>query len=112
VDHKEGIKKPVPAILKQSENRTITYNQQIAELAATSEMANNPLQDRLIEESKKDKLLQGILEDAEAGQSSGSKSALEANKDGIAYLHSLIYVPQAMRKEIIRMHYDLLMSGH
>jgi hypothetical protein len=43
VDHKEGIKKPVPAILKQSENRTITYNQQIAELAATSEMANNPL---------------------------------------------------------------------
>jgi hypothetical protein len=26
VDHEEGIKKPVPAILKRSENRTITYN--------------------------------------------------------------------------------------
>jgi hypothetical protein len=66
----------------------------------------------LIKESKKDKLLQGMLEDAEAGQSSGSKSALEADEDGIAYLHSLIYILQAMRKEIIRMHHDLLMSGH
>jgi hypothetical protein len=43
VDHKEGIKKPVPAILKQLENRIITYNQQIAELAAISKMANNLL---------------------------------------------------------------------
>jgi hypothetical protein len=75
-------------------------------------MANNPLQDRLIKESKKDKLLQGILEDAEAGQSLGSKSALEANEDSIAYLHSLIYVLQAMHKEIIRMHYDLPISRH
>jgi hypothetical protein len=57
VDYEEGIKKPVPVILKQSENGTITYNQQIAELAVISEMANNLLQDRLIEESKKDKLL-------------------------------------------------------
>jgi hypothetical protein len=56
--------------------------------------------------------LQGILEDTEAGQSSGSKSALEADEDGIAYLHSLIYVPRVMHKEIIRMHYDLLMSRH
>jgi aminoglycoside phosphotransferase len=53
-----------------------------------------------------------MLEDTEAGQSSGSKSALEANEDGIAYLHSLIYVPQVIRKEIIRMHHDLLMSRH
>jgi hypothetical protein len=66
----------------------------------------------LIEESKKDKLLQGMLEDAEAGQSSGSESALEADEDSIAYLHSLIYVPQAMCKEIIRIHYDLLISGY
>jgi hypothetical protein len=43
VDHEEGIKKPVPAILKQSENGIIIYNQQIAELAATSKMANNLL---------------------------------------------------------------------
>jgi hypothetical protein len=57
VDHKEGIKKLVLAILKQSENRIITYNQQIIELVATSKMANNLLQDRLIKESKKDKLL-------------------------------------------------------
>jgi hypothetical protein len=57
VDYEEGIKKLVPAILKQSENGIITYNQQIAELAAISEIANNPLQDRLIKESKKDKLL-------------------------------------------------------
>jgi hypothetical protein len=56
--------------------------------------------------------LQGILKDAEAGQSLGSKSALEADEDSIAYLHSLIYVPQAMCKEIIRIHYDLLMSGY
>jgi hypothetical protein len=66
----------------------------------------------LIEESKKDKLLQGMLKDAEAGQSSGSESALEADKDSIAYLHSLIYIPRAMCKEIIRIHHDLLMSGY
>jgi Fic family protein len=53
-----------------------------------------------------------MLKDAEAGQSSGSKSALEADEDSIAYLHSLIYVPQVMHKEIIRMHHDLLMSGY
>jgi hypothetical protein len=53
-----------------------------------------------------------MLKDAEAGQSSGSKSALEADEDSIAYLHSLIYVLQAMHKEIIRMHHDLPMSGH
>jgi hypothetical protein len=53
-----------------------------------------------------------MLKDAEAGQSSGSKSALEANEDGIAYLYSLIYVPQVMHKEIIRMHHDLPMSGY
>jgi hypothetical protein len=53
-----------------------------------------------------------MLKDAEVGQSSGSKSALEADKDGIAYLHSLIYVSQAMCKEIIRMHYDLLISRY
>ena len=41
------------------------YNQQIAELAATSEVVNNPLRERLIKESKKDKLLQGILKDTE-----------------------------------------------
>jgi hypothetical protein len=53
-----------------------------------------------------------MLEDTEAGQSSGSKSALEANKDSIAYLYSLIYIPQVMHKEIIRIHHDLLISGH
>jgi hypothetical protein len=56
--------------------------------------------------------LQGILEDAEAGQSSGSKSALEANKDSIAYLYSLIYVPQVIHKEIIRIHHNLPISGY
>jgi hypothetical protein len=53
-----------------------------------------------------------MLKDTEAGQSSGSKSTLEANKDNIAYLYSLIYVPQAIYKEIIRMHYNLLISGY
>jgi hypothetical protein len=53
-----------------------------------------------------------MLEDAEAGQSSGSKSTLEADEDGIAYLHSLIYILQVMYKEIIRMHYDLLISRY
>jgi hypothetical protein len=43
VDYEEGIKKPVLVILKQSENGIITYNQQIVELAAISEIANNPL---------------------------------------------------------------------
>jgi hypothetical protein len=53
-----------------------------------------------------------MLKDTEAGQSSGSKNTLEANKDSIAYLHSLIYVPQAIRKEIIRIHHDLLISRY
>ena len=75
-----------------------------------SELANNPIKERLIEESKKDKLLQGMLKDAK--QSSGSKSALIADEDGIAYLHNLIYVPRIMRNKIIRMHHDLLISGY
>jgi hypothetical protein len=37
---------------------------------------------------------------------------LEADEDGIAYLHSLIYVPQAMHKEIIRIYHDLPISGY
>jgi hypothetical protein len=53
-----------------------------------------------------------MLEDIEEGQSLGSKNALEANKDGIAYLYSLIYVPQAICKEIIRIYYNLLISRY
>ena len=53
-----------------------------------------------------------MLKDAEAGQSSGSKSTLEADEDSIAYLYSLIYIPQAMHKEIIRIHHNLPMSRH
>jgi hypothetical protein len=34
-----------------------------------------------------------MLKDTEAGQSSESKNTLEADKDSIAYLYSLIYVP-------------------
>jgi hypothetical protein len=37
---------------------------------------------------------------------------LEANEDGIAYLYSLIYVPQAIYKEIIRIYHNLLMSRY
>jgi hypothetical protein len=53
-----------------------------------------------------------MLKDTEAGQSSGSKSALEANEDSIAYLYSLIYILWVMYKEIIRIYYNLLMSGY
>jgi hypothetical protein len=53
-----------------------------------------------------------MLKDAEAGQSSGNKSALEANKDSIAYLHSLIYILRVMCKEIIRIYHDLPISGY
>lgn len=35
-----------------------------------------------------------------------------ADKDGITYLHGLIYVPKVICKEIIRIHYDLLISRH
>ena len=75
-----------------------------------SKLANNPIKEKLIEESKKDKLLQGMLKNAK--QSSKSKSALIADKDNITYLHNLIYVPRIIRNKIIRIHYDLLTSGH
>jgi hypothetical protein len=36
-------------------------------LAATSEVVNNPLKEKLIKETKKDKLIQKMLEDAKEG---------------------------------------------
>ena len=42
-DHKEEIKKPVPAILKIIKDKVIIYNQQNIRLAAISKIINNPL---------------------------------------------------------------------
>ena len=88
----------------------IIYNQQNARLAATSKNINNPLQEQLIKESKEDKLLQKMLEDTK--QSSGSKSTLTIDKNGLIYLHNLIYILRTMRREIIRIYYNLPISSH
>ena len=53
-----------------------------------------------------------MLEDAKEGQDSGSESTLTADEDSMAYLHSLIYIPRAMYKEIIKIYHNLPTSGY
>ena len=51
-----------------------------------------------------------MLEDIK--QSLGSKSALTTDKNGLIYLYNLIYVLRTMWREIIKIYYDLLISGY
>lgn len=105
-DHEEGVRKPEPALLRHAEDGTMMYNHQVASLEATSELSGSPFVNKLIEETKRDEMIQRMLEN------SANNDKLTQGDDGIVYLHNLIYVPHKLRQEVIRMHHDPPAYGH
>jgi hypothetical protein len=93
-----------PAILKQQEDGSLTYNHHT--LAATIELQEDPLIQRIIEATKKDKIIQEMLEN------SAENKHMTTNEQGLIYLRGLIYIPECMRSEIIARHHDDPMHGH
>ncbi|EED23163.1 gag/polymerase/env polyprotein, putative [Talaromyces stipitatus ATCC 10500] len=62
-DHEEGIKKPEPALLRLNKEGHLEYNPQVATLAATAEtITDSELQDKIVEETAKDDLIQSLIE--------------------------------------------------
>ena len=93
-----------PAILRTNEDGTISYNHQV--LAATMHASNELLEKKIAEETRKDKMIQDMIEN------SAENDKLTTDDNGLAYLHNLIYVPKSMRNEIIRIHHDTPLHGH
>jgi transposase InsO family protein len=93
-----------PAILRQQEDGSLTYNHHT--LAATIELQEDPLIRKIIEATKKDKIIQEMLEN------SAENEHMTTNEQGLIYLRGLIYIPECMRSEIIARHHDDPMHGH
>jgi transposase InsO family protein len=93
-----------PAVLRQNEDGSLTYNHQI--LAATIELMEDPLIQRIAEATKTDRIIQEMLEN------SADNENLTTDDRGLIYLRSLIYIPECMRTEIIAKHHDDPMHGH
>ncbi|KAF4228200.1 hypothetical protein CNMCM8980_006938 [Aspergillus fumigatiaffinis] len=93
-----------PAILKQQEDGSLTYNHHT--LAATIELQEDPLIQRIIEATKKDKIIQEMLEN------SAENKHMTTNEQGLIYLRGLIYIPECMRSEIIARHHNDPMHSH
>ena len=91
-DYEKSSKKTNPAILKENEDGTISYNHQI--LAATINIGTT-MTTKLINETRKDKMIQEMIENAT------ENDKLSKDKKGLVYMHNLIYVPKSMRNEII-----------
>ena len=81
-----------------NKDRLIGYNQQI--LAATFHIENNALEKKIIEEMKKDKMIQEMLEE------SINNDKITTSNNRIIFMHNLIYISKSMRQEIISMHHD------
>lgn len=81
------------------------YNPQIATLAATTETTtDSELQDKIVEETAKDNLIQSLIENED--------NKVTATETGLVFWYGLIYIPKSLRKEIIRINHDTLTSGH
>ncbi|EED18391.1 retrotransposon polyprotein, putative [Talaromyces stipitatus ATCC 10500] len=104
-DHEEGIKKPEPALLRLNKEGHLEYNPQVATLAATAETTtDSELQDKIVEETAKDDLIQSLIENED--------DKVTATETGLVFWHGLIYIPKSLRNEIIRLNHDTLTSGH
>jgi hypothetical protein len=90
--------------LKQQEDGSLTYNHHT--LAATIELNEDPLIQEITEATKKDKIIQEMLEN------SAENENLTANEKGLVYLRNLIYIPNCMRIKIIKRHHDDPMHRH
>jgi transposase InsO family protein len=98
-DYELGTKEAVPAILTTDSEGNIVYNHQV--LAATSELQNDEWLSRIREATDTDESIQKIL---------GNNTAL--TRDGLVYIHSLVYVPGKLQDEIIQTHHDEPTQGH
>ena len=96
-------KKADPAILKENEDGTISYNHQI--LAATINIGMT-MTIKLINKTRKDKMIQEMIKNAT------ENNKLSKDEKGLVYIHNLIYVPKSMRNKIIQTHHDQPMFGH
>lgn len=93
-----------PAILRQNSDGSLIYNHQV--LAATIELTEDPLIQKIIKATKTDKIIQEMLEN------SADNENLSTDERGLVYLRNLIYIPEPMRTEIIARHHDDPMHGH
>jgi hypothetical protein len=91
-------------ILKQQGDGSLTYNHHT--LTATIELNEDPLIQEIAEATKKDKIIQEMLEN------SAENKNLTTNENGLVYLRNLIYIPDCMRTEIIKQHHNNPMHGH
>jgi transposase InsO family protein len=102
-DYEIGTKTAEPAVLKQNNDGTISYNKQI--LAATSELKDDEFTQQIREATTKDRLIQEIQENPKDNR-------VIDEDDGLVYLHGLIYIPTTLRNEVIRRHHDMPTHGH
>ena len=103
-NYKRNLKKKAdPAILKENKDGTISYNHQI--LAATINIGTT-ITTKLINETQKDKMIQEMI------KNTTENNKLSKDKEGLVYMHNLIYVPKSMRNKIIQMHHNQPMFGH
>jgi hypothetical protein len=84
--------------LKQQEDGLLIYNHHT--LTATIELNEDPLIQEIAEATKKDKIIQEMLENLAENKN------LITNEKGLVYLRSLIYIPDCMRTKIIKQHHD------
>src|SRR6476469_156677 len=93
-DHKEGIKRPEPALLQLNKEGNLEYNPQVATLVATAETTtDSELQDKLVNETTKDNIIQILIKNKD--------DKITTTEIGLVFWHGLIYVPKSLRKEII-----------
>jgi hypothetical protein len=94
----------VPAILRQQEDGSLIYNHHT--LIATIKLQEDPLIQKIIKATKKDKIIQEMLEN------SAENKHMTTNNQGLIYLRGLIYIPKCMRSKIIARHYDDLIYSY
>jgi hypothetical protein len=82
----------------------LTYNHHT--LTATIKLNEDPLIQEIAEATKKDKIIQEMLENLAENEN------LTADEKGLVYLRNLIYIPDCMRIEIIKQHHDNPMHRH
>ena len=103
-DYKIKDKMVNPVILKTNEDGSISYNWQT--LAAMIHIKDNTLEKKIIEEIRKDNMIQDMI------KNSADNNKMSKDNKGIVYMHNLIYIPKSMRNKIITLHHNLPLHGH
>ena len=85
-------------ILRSNKDGSIEYNQQI--LAATLHIDDDTLEKKIVEEMKKNKIIQEILKELI------NNNKITTSDNGIIFMHNLIYISKSMRQEIIGIYHN------